>query len=313
MANTLFHRPDIIRPPNEWRSYYLPLTDGCSNHKCAFCNYYGRKLQIRDIDDVKREIDAIALFMQQHLVTLGIPEIAYAVAYQWNGRRIFLQDGDALVYPAEKLKEVLQYIKQKLPTVERVSTYATARDVLSKGLETMKELQTLKLGRLYMGIESGDDEVLKKVDKNVTSAQILEAGKIVKEAGILNSVSVILGLAGITGGERHIRETAKLLTAMDPDHVGALTLTFVPSTPLYQEWEQGKFTLISPLQSLEELASLVEQCDFTKCHFSSAHASNYFAIEGELPEDKEKILTQLRDIIKQGDPALLRPEFLRGL
>jgi hypothetical protein len=110
-----FKRPSIIRPPSEWRSYYLPLTKGCSNNTCTFCGYYGSKLQIREIDDVKKEIDALALYMGHHIHLPTIPDIVYAIAQQWDGRRVFLQDADALVYPFAKLKEALQYLNKKFP------------------------------------------------------------------------------------------------------------------------------------------------------------------------------------------------------
>ncbi len=310
---TLFKRPEIIRPPSEWRSYYLPLTIGCSNNTCTFCNFHGRKLQVRDLDEVRREIDAVALFVQRGLYVTGMPDIVYAVSHSWDGKMVFLQDGDALVYPALKLKEVLQYINQKLPTVETISAYATAQDILRIGYSTLKELRLLKLGILYMGLESGDDEVLWKVAKGVVSKQIIEAGRLAKEAGILISATVILGLAGFGGSEKHALETARALTEIDPDYVGALTLTLVPGTPLYREWQQGNFLPISPMQSLQELAAIITRSQFTNCFFSSMHASNYFAVRGRLPEDKELMILQLRRIIGQGDPSALRPDFLRGL
>jgi radical SAM superfamily enzyme YgiQ (UPF0313 family) len=135
----------------------------------------------------------------------------------------------------------------------------------------------------------------------------------VKEAGILNSVTVILGLGGVEGSEKHTRATARALTEIDPEYVGALTLTIVPGTPLEQEYKQGKFTLITPFQSIVELLDIVKNSSFTHCFFSSMHASNYFSIRGILPDDKEKMINQLERIIKEDDPHSLRPEFLRGL
>jgi radical SAM superfamily enzyme YgiQ (UPF0313 family) len=308
-----FQRPDIIRPPSEWRSYFLPLTSGCSNNTCTFCNRWGEKLRIRDLADVKKEIDALALYLKSGLTLPEIPPIVYAVAREWDGQGLFLLDSDALVYPFPKLKEALQYLNQKLPHIQRIGAYATTQDILRRSVEELKELRQLKLGILYIGLESGDDDILKKICKNVTSQQAVEAVKKVKAAGILTSVTVILGLGGKVNSEKHALATAKVLTEMDPDYVGALTMTLVPGTPMYDDAASGKFKLITPFESLQELLAIVKNASFTNCFFSSMHASNYFSVRGTLPQDKEKMTKALEKIIQKGDPALLRPEFLRGL
>ncbi len=308
-----FRRPDIIRPPSEWDSYFLPLTSGCSNNTCAFCGFYGSKLQIRDIDDVKAEIDALSLFMRSLIRLPSVPNIVYAIAQNWNGKRMFLQDGDALVYPYAKLREVLQHISEKLHYVERIGTYATPQDMLRRSVDQLGALKDLRLSIFYMGVESGDDEVLKEVGKGVDRQQMIQAGRKAKAAGITLSVTVILGLGGIEGSERHALETAKILTEIDPDYVGALTLTLVPGTPLYDELQRGKFQPISPFRSLEELKIIIGNSKFTDCFFSSMHASNYLSVRGRLPQDKKKMLRQLESVLKSKDPSLLKPEFLRGL
>ena len=308
-----FQRPEIIRPPSEWNSYFLPLTSGCSNNTCTFCNFYGCKLQMRDLDDVKREIDAVVLYSNRGIYVPDMPDVVYAISHGWDGRKIFLQDGDALVYPTSKLKEALQYINQKLPTVERIAAYATAQDILRINTDDLKELRELKLSIIYMGLESGDDEILKKINKGTNSVQMIKAARRLKDAGILTSITVILGLGSIDGSEKHALETARVLSEMDPDYVGALTLTLVPGTPLYHDWKQGNFTLVSPFQSLEELKMIIENSNFTSCFFSSMHASNYFSVRGTLPQDKERMLGELQEIIDRGDPFSLRPELLRGL
>jgi radical SAM superfamily enzyme YgiQ (UPF0313 family) len=308
-----FERPDIIRPPSEWRDYFLPLTRGCSNNTCTFCNRWGEKLHLRDLEDVKKEIDALALFMGRGLTLPEISPMVYAVAQEWDGNDVFLLDSDALVYPFPKLKEALEYLNLKLPDIRRIGAYATAQDILRRTVGELKELQALKLGILYIGLESGDDEVLKKVCKNVTAAQVVEAVKKVKAAGILTSVTVILGLGGKEGSANHALATAKALSEMDPDYAGALTMTLVPGTPMYDDAASGKFHLITPFESLQELLTVVKNANFSNCFFSSMHASNYFSVRGTLPQDKEKMVKALEQIIKKGDPNTLRPEFLRGL
>jgi radical SAM superfamily enzyme YgiQ (UPF0313 family) len=308
-----FERPEIIRPPSEHASYYLPLTSGCSNNSCAFCAYSFTNLGIRDLQEVKNEIDAMSLYMKSRATVPGQPDIVYAILRRWDGKRVFLQDGDALVYPYPRLLEALQYLNGKFPSLERIAGYATPQDVLRRSAAELKALEELKLGILYMGVESGDDEVLKKIKKGATHAEMVEAAARVREAGILLSVTVILGLGGVQGSRRHAMETARILTEMDPDYAGALTLTLIPGTPLYQEWEQGNFELITPFDSLKELKTIVEHAEFSDCFFSSMHASNYFAIRGSMPDDKGKVLAQLDSILSKKDPALLRPEYLRGL
>jgi radical SAM superfamily enzyme len=142
---------------------------------------------------------------------------------------------------------------------------------------------------------------------------VIRAGKKVKEAGITFSVTVILGLGGIEGSKKHVLQTARVLTEIDPHYVGALTLTLVPGTPLYEQWERNEFHPLSPFQSLEELKLIIENSSFTDCFFSSMHASNYLSVRGKLPQDKDKMLRQLDKVLAARDPSLLRPEFLRGL
>jgi radical SAM superfamily enzyme YgiQ (UPF0313 family) len=308
-----FERPNIIRPPSEWRSYFLPLTSGCSNNTCAFCNYYGARLQMRELDEVKKEIDALATYVKRGICLPGIPQIVYQIGGSWDGKKVFLQDGDALVYPFPRLKEALHYLNEKFPDLERIGTYATPQDIMRRSLDQLRELKGLELSIFYMGIESGDDKVLQKVEKGVTHQELVEAGRKVKEAGITLSVTVILGLGGVEGSKEHALETAKVLNEIDPDYGGALTLTMVPGTPLYEQWEQGEFHLISPIQSLEELKTIIENSNFTNCFFSSMHASNYFSVRGTLPQDKERMLREIEEVLAARDPSLLRPEFLRGL
>ena len=235
---------------------------------------------MRPLADVKQEIDALALY-QAHGVRLpGIPSIVYQIADQWDGQQIFLQDGDALVYPYPKLKEILRYINEKLPYVDRICTYATPKDILRRSLDELIGLRKLKLGIIYMGIESGDDEILTRIRKGATSQEIIDAGRRIKEAGITSSVTVILGLGSVKNSEKHALATARVLTAVDPDFAGALTLTLVPGTPIYDWWQKGEFELIDPFRSLEELKIIIENTTFTKCFFSSMHASNYVSVAG---------------------------------
>ena len=308
-----FVRPEIIRPPSEHASYYLPLTAGCSNNSCTFCAYSFSHLSMRELDEVKQEIDAMSLYMHHHIGVPMQPDIVYVILRRWDGKKVFLQDGDALVYPYPKLMEAIRYLNQKFPGLECIASYATPQDILRRDVDDLKALKQLKLGILYMGVESGDDEVLTRIHKGANHNQMVEAARKVKESGILLSVAVILGLGGTRGSQRHALETARILTEMDPDYAGALTLTLIPGTPLHDEFEKGEFDLITPFDSLRELKTIVENSNLSNCFFSSMHASNYFAIRGQMPGEKTRLIKQLDTILAKRDAALLRPEFLRGL
>jgi radical SAM superfamily enzyme YgiQ (UPF0313 family) len=308
-----FIRPDIIRPPSEAGCYFLPLTSGCSNNSCIYCNYYGCKLQIRDAADIKKEIDILDRFLTFGSRLPELPYIAYVIADEWDGKRIFLQDGDALVYPFPELLDILKYLNSKFPQLERIASYATPQDILRLTSDQLRLLKENKLGILYMGVESGDDDILKKIGKGVSADQMIAAGKKVKEAGILLSVSVILGLGEIENSQKHASKTAWILSQLDPDYAGALTVSLIPGTPLYEQYNKNQFSLISPFQSLQELQIIVTESNFSHCFFSSMHASNYYSIRGVLPVDKDQMLAQLQYVLSRKDAALLRPEFMRGL
>ena len=309
-----FERPHIIRPPHEDGSYYLPLTSGCSNSYCGFCNYYyGHRLKIRELSEVKQEIDALALFMEHGLRIPEISPMVYTIANEWDGNRLFLQDGDALVYPYPQLLQVLEYLNQKMPGIKRISCFATAQDILLRTVDELRALKDLRLAIIYMGVESGDDGILQYVGKDITAQRIVEAGQRVKDAGIELSVTIILGLGGQGKSQVHALSTAKILSDLDPDSADALTLTLVPGTPMYDSNQRGEFTQISPLQSIDELKTIMANSSFTNCLFRSIHASNYLSIHGRLPQEKEEMLSKLEYVLSRRDSILLRPEFLRGL
>jgi radical SAM superfamily enzyme YgiQ (UPF0313 family) len=308
-----FRRPDICRPPSEQNSYFLPLTAGCSNNTCTFCSYYGKRLSMRGHEDVKTEIDALALFVEQGIVLANVDQLVYMIAQHWDRRRIFLQDGDALVYPYPKLIDILEHLNKKFPNIERIGIYATPRDILRRSLEELKELKRLKLSIFYIGIESGDDIVLERIEKGASHNEMVEAGRRAKEAGIILSLTVLLGLGGVEGSHRHVLETARILSEIDPEYCGALTVTLIPGTPLYEQAKRGEFKELTPFEFLAELKGIIENSNFTNCFFSSMHASNYLSVRGTLPADKERMLSEIQRVLDEGDSSMLRPEFLRGL
>jgi radical SAM superfamily enzyme YgiQ (UPF0313 family) len=286
----------IIRPPSEADSLLLPVTIGCSHNKCTFCSTYpGVKFRIRHLEDIKQDIDEVTQ------------------NYSWSVRRVFLEEGDALIAPQHILVGVLKYLGEKFPYLKRIGTYATPQSALIKSVDELKELNRLGLKIAYMGVETGDEELLKKINKGVNYDQIVAAGRKLKQAGITLSVTVILGLGGIEGSQNHALKTAKILSDIDPDFAGTLTILLVPGTPLHKDWEEGRFSLISPFQSLEELKLIIQNSNFTNCFFTANHASNYLPIKARLPQQKAETLKLIEEVLASRDMSRLRPDFTRAL
>ena len=285
----------IYRPPSEAGSLILQVTVGCSYNRCAFCSaYQGKTFRVKPFEEVKEDIDEVS-------------------AHGVRVPRVFLADGDALILPQEELVRILSYLGSQLKGLERVGIYANARDILKKNVEELKALRDLKLGIVYLGLESGNPEVLRRIKKNATIDQMVKAAKRVKEAGLLLSVTVILGIGGVELSQAHAVDTGRVLSEMDPDFVGALSLIVVPGTPIHQEIESGRFVLPTPFGMIQELERMIEHGHFTHCFFASNHASNYLPLRIRMPEDKEQALRRIREVLKRRDPELLRPEFMRAL
>ena len=285
----------IFRPPSEADSLILQVTVGCSYHGCTFCTAYREKsFRIKRFEEIQEDIDE-------------------ASSYRSQIQRVFLADGNALTMPQRELLRILEYLKLRLNRTERVGIYANAKDILRKDVEELKALKNLGLGILYLGLESGNPEILKRIKKNGTVDQLIRAGRRVKESGILLSVTVILGIGGVEKSQAHATDTGKVLSEMDPDYVGALSLMVVRGTPIEKEIETGQLVLPTPFGMIQELETIIEHCHFTQCFFASNHASNYLPLRVRMPEEKEDALRRIREVLRRKDPALLRPEFLRAM
>jgi radical SAM superfamily enzyme YgiQ (UPF0313 family) len=283
----------IIRPPSEADSILLQVTVGCSHNKCTFCGAYKEKrFTIKDDAIIDADID----YASRHLRFL---------------RRVFLIDGDALIIPQERLVRILSRIREKMPWIQRVGTYANAKGILRKTDEELAALRDLGLEIAYFGLESGDAQVLEEVRKGKTPEQMIEAGRKIRAAGMKLSVMVILGLAGRERSLVHARATGKALSAIDPNYIGVLTLMIHPGTPLAAQVRDGRFELLTPREMLEELRELLICTDITRGLFFANHASNYLPLRLKMPADKEKAL-HLLDAALRGETAL-RPEWMRGL
>jgi radical SAM superfamily enzyme YgiQ (UPF0313 family) len=285
----------IFRPPSEADSLILQVTVGCSYHRCTFCGaYQGKSFRVKSFEEVKEDIDEVS-------------------SYGSRIRKVFLADGEALIIPQKGLVRILTSLREKLRGLERVGIYANAKDILRKDADDLKELRDSSLGIIYLGLESGNPEILKRIKKNATIDQMVQAAKRVKESGILLSVTVLLGIGGVELSQTHAADTGEVLSQMDPDYVGALSLMVVPGTPIEKEIETGKLILPTPFGLIQELETMIQHCRFTRCFFASNHASNYLPLRIRMPEEKEEALRRIREVLRRKDPALLRPEYLRAL
>ncbi len=285
----------VIRPPSEADSLILQVTVGCSHNKCIFCPAYKEKrFRIKSFDEIKEDIDEASI-------------------YSHYPRRVFLADGDALIIPQQRLLEIIRYLNEKLPKLRRIGIYGNAKSILRKSVDQLKELKGNKLSIIYLGIESGDEKTLEYVHKGVTYEKMVEAARRVKEAGIKLSVTVLLGVAGADRSTIHAKESARILTDIRPDYIGALTLMIIPEAPLYRMLEMGEFTLPSPFELLQELRTMIAESDLHNCLFFSNHASNYLPIKARFPKDKDSSLKLIDQVISAGDQSLLKPDYLRAL
>ena len=283
----------IIRPPSEAHSILLQVTLGCSHNKCTFCGTFR---------DKRFNIKSDEIIFQ---------DIEFARENCRRQNRLFICDGDAMIVPQRRLVPILERIRDRLPWVERVGVYANTKSIAMKSDQELAQLKDLGVGIAYMGLESGDDVVLKQIRKGADSAKMIAQARRLKQAGIKLSVTVLVGLAGKDGSQQHAAETGRVLSAMDPDFVGALTLMLVPGTELYQDHEAGRFTLISPEEMLAELGTMIGATHLTDGLFHANHASNYLPIRAHLPRDKEKTLELISRAL--GGDGQLKPEYMRAL
>lgn len=289
----MHYEGNIIRPPSEANSILLQVTVGCSRNKCTFCGtYQGERFKIKSDDVIMADID-------------------YAARYCRRQRRVFLCDGDALIVPQKRLLNILKEIKTRLPWVTRVGVYANAKSLKMKDEDELAELKQHGLGIAYMGLESGDEVTLKKIDKGAGPQEMIAMGKKARAAGMKLSVTVLLGIAGQERSDVHARETGRVLSAIDPEYVGALSLMLIPGTPLQEDYSSGVFTLIGPREMLAELRIMIAHTRLSRGMFHANHASNYLPIKARLPRDKAATLALIDEALS--GKINLKPEYLRAL
>ncbi len=270
----------VFRPPSEAYSLIVQVTIGCSHNKCTFCDMYKEKrFRVRPLDDVKRDFDQARRAYRQV-------------------DRIFLADGDALMCKADHMAEVLRYIRKVFPECQRVTSYGSPKSVLVKTQEELNLLHDLGLDMVYLGLESGNDEVLRRINKGETADEIVHAGLMVKQAGIKLSVTCIAGLGSHELSEQHAIDTAHALSRMKPEYIGLLTLLFELDTPMKRDWQAGKFKLLTPVEIAAETLTLLENIDCEGSVFRANHASNYVNLAGTLNRDRKSMCARLRQALE---------------
>lgn len=283
----------LYRPPSEANSVIFQVTLGCSFNKCSFCNMYRTKeYSERPWEEIKSEID---------IVSKSFPQT----------ERIFLADGDAINLHTEKLIQILDYIKEKFPNLQRISCYAMPKNLLQKSPEELTQLNNRGLDMLYIGIETGNDILLKKITKGATSKSIIDACDRAKRSGFIISCMIILGIGGKKYSVDHMKETARVVSAVSPNFLAALTL--IIEDGVYDEFMKKfdePFETLDDSLILNELEMLLNDINpVSPMVFRANHASNVYSIGGNLPEDKEKMITLVRNL--RAHPELLKPKVLR--
>ena len=287
---------NIFRPFSEANSYLLQCTIGCSHNGCTFCGMYkDKKFRVRSLAEIKEDIQMAAQ-------KLGHVE------------KVFLCDGDAIAIETSMLLEILADLKNAFPSLRHVGTYAGPVSILKKSMSELTALRNAGLTKAYLGVETGDDRLLREVNKGAGYDEMLRAGFNLRHAGINLSSMVLLGLAG--RGERsveHAIATAKITNEMAPEYLAALTVTPVPGTVLFRQVTSGEFELPDAFETLEEMKILFEHITIDGLKFVGVHASNYLPINGTLQKDREKMLGLINSVLEKKDPSLIKPEHMRGL
>ena len=285
---------NIFRPPSEAYSLLVQVTVGCTHNKCTFCSMYkDKKFHIRKLEEV-------------------IEDLEWARRHYPRVERIFLCDGDALALSNNRLLPILKHIRENFPECQRVTVYGRAADALHKTDEELRELFEAGITMVYIGAESGSEKVLKDINKGETRQQLIDGVRKVEASGMKASVTFISGLAGKEGWREHAVETGKMISEMSPAYVALLTLMVDPSVPIAEEIRSGRLQLLSPEEVTAETLLMLENTEVTKeCVFRSNHASNYLSLKGNLPEDKEAMMSLLREALSNHD--MFKDERFRAL
>ena len=285
----------LFRPPSEANSLILQITHGCSRNKCAFCEMYtSKKFRLKKFEKIKEEIELLSKTNQRI-------------------SKVFLADGDAFVLKTSKLMEILAELNKVFPGLRRISTYAKPKDLLNKSLEELKELKEAGLNLVYTGLETGDDELLKLINKGESFQSSADGMINCKKAGIKSSVMIINGLGGKKMSEQHAINSAKLVNLIQPDYLSTLVLSFPYELEHFKKRINFEFEPLTKLELIEELGLFISQTNLESTVYRSDHASNYLVLKGILGRDKENLLQNIFQVIQDPNKTTLREEWQRGL
>ncbi|KUO73718.1 MAG: radical SAM protein [Desulfosporosinus sp. BRH_c37] len=291
----MFYEGAIYRPPSEAGSLILQITVGCRHNACTFCSVFkDKRFRIKS----EQEIEEI---------------ISIALAEYPDAERIFLADGDALTVETSVLVKILDRLYRSFSRLERVGIYGGPKDIRQKSIEELKELKEHGLNIVYLGVESGSARILKTVHKGVTPEEMIAAGQKVMASGLLLSCTVIIGLGGKAYSQEHAIETAKVASAINPHYLAGLTLIVKPEAPIMRSVQKGELELLSPLEALTEIKTLVEHLQVTDCIFRCNHASNYLPLKATLPQEGAMLINIIDKVIQSNQTGQLRPEGSRAL
>ena len=286
------YKGKVYRPPSEAYSLIVQVTYGCSHNRCAFCDMYDDKhFAMRPMEEIREDFE-LARRVYRHV------------------DRVFLADGDALMRRTDDLVEILGLVYGLFPECQRVTCYASPTSIQIKTEEELRLLREKGLKMVYMGLESGCDEVLKRMDKGHTAAQIVAVGQKVRRSGIVLSVTAISGLGSRELWREHAVQTAEAFSAMNPEYIGLLTLMVEPGTPLAQWVREGSFHVLNAVEVMQEMELFLQHIDSPGSVFRMNHASNYLTLKGTLNQDKERLLQQVRQGLAGHG---LKDEFMRAL
>ncbi len=285
----------LYRPPSEAESLILQATIGCSYNRCTFCAMYREKrFRVRKLEELDAEITWAAR---------NVPDV----------RKVFLADGDALIAKPSYLHAVLERLRAAFPDLARVSCYASPQALQVRTVDEMRALREAGLVLYYLGIESGHDDVLARLEKGVDAAEMIRVARKAHEAGVKLSTMILLGAGGRAGSLAHARESARVVNAIQPRFVSTLVMTPVEGTPLWEQAEKGLVDDLDPLELARELREFLAGLEVEGSIFRSNHASNYLALAGTLPKDQARMLAALDEVLKNPGRARFTPEWMRGL
>ena len=285
----------VYRPPSEANSLLIQATIGCPHNKCTFCQMYkGTKFRLRPVEEIKEDLVAARNYYGDFITS------------------IFFPDGNTIIMKTDQLLEIFNFARELFPHLKRITVYGSARYINIKSEADLIRLREAGLTRVHTGMESGDNEVLRSINKGTTAEDIIAAGLKLKAAGIQTSEYYLAGIGGIERTREHAINSAKALSAFSPDFIRIRTFVPVPDTPLYEDFRTGNFKLLTPHQTLREIRLLVENLTCDNSMVLSDHVSNYWDVSGIIPGDREKMLAGIDEALTY-DENRFRPAHISRL